>query len=81
MSTDRQREAAIALARAAFQFGASATGTQPERHAAQAVDKWAATLNIGPDELLVLFCAQDILRRKDNDTRAINPLRANLERG
>ena len=81
MSTDKQRHAIIALARAAFQLGASGPGTQQERHSAKAVSNWAALLNIGPDELLVLFCAQDILGRKDNDTRTINPLRTNLERG
>ena len=63
MSTDRQREAAIALARASFQLGAAEPRTVQELRAGIAVVKWARALGIEPDELLVLFCAEEVLKR------------------
>lgn len=72
MSTDlparywaNRRRATIALARAAFQLGACAPGTQQERRSARGVIKAARELNIGRDELLVLFCAEEALERSE----------------
>ena len=78
MNTDKQRNAIIALARAAFQLGGSAPGTQPERRSAQGVVKAAYELSIGPDELLVLFYAEKILGRKDNERAASDPSRTGV---
>lgn len=73
MSTDlqqardfaRRHRATLALARAAFQLGACAPGTQQERRSARGVIKAARELNIGSDELLVLFCAEEALKRSE----------------